>query len=81
MKTFDITKRARTTQEMNEALEKAGYSVEQSYSGYYRLMRGNESIIDDSSCEDFCDYDNAISCFYNSKINNSQEWWLTEKQV
>ena len=65
---------------MNEALEKAGYSVEPSFSGYYRLMRGNESI-DDSANEDFYDYDNAISCFYNSKINNSQEWWLTEKQV
>ena len=73
--------KTRTTREMTKALEKAGYSIEQSYSGYYRLMRGNEVIVDDSSCEDLYDYDNAISSFYNSKINNSPNWWLTEKQV
>ena len=70
--------RARTTQEMNEALEKAGYSVEQSYSGYYRLMKGDEPIVDDSANEDFYDYDNAVSSFYSSRINNSPNWWLTE---
>ena len=71
--------RARTTQEMNEALEKAGYSVEQSSSGYYRLMKGDESIVDDSSCEDVYDYEQAVCYFFCSRINNSPNWWLTGK--
>ena len=43
------------------------YSVEQSISGYWRLMKGEEVILDDSACEDlnvdretaeafFCEY-------------------------
>ena len=48
-------------------IEDNGYSVEQSITGYWRLMKGEEVILDDPACEDlngdretaeafFCEY-------------------------
>lgn len=40
------------------------YTIEQSISGYYRLMLNDEPIIDDSACEDLNeDYDTAEGYF------------------
>lgn len=33
-------------------ITKLGYEVEESISGYYRLVRDEEIIIDDSACDD-----------------------------
>lgn len=41
-----------------------GYKIEMSISGYYRLMKNNEVIYDDSASDDLNeDYDTALSFF------------------
>lgn len=42
------------------------FTIEQSISGYYRLMLGEEPVIDDSACEDLNDdYETAEAYFKN----------------
>lgn len=46
-----------------------GYSIEKSISGYYRLIKNNEVIYDDSASDDLNeDYDTALS-FFESYLN------------
>lgn len=46
-----------------------GYSIEKSISGYYRLIKNNEVIYDDSASDDQNeDYDTALS-FFESYLN------------
>lgn len=46
-----------------------GYNIEMSISGYYRLMKNNEVIYDDSASDDLNeDYDTALS-FFESYLN------------
>lgn len=48
----------------NSILTENGYTVEQAFSGYYRLMRGENVILDDSACEDYyCEKEDAESIF------------------
>lgn len=47
----------------NSILTENGYTVEQTISGYYRLMRGENIILDDSACEDYYDEDTATAMF------------------
>lgn len=41
-----------------------GYSVEQSISGYWRLMKDGEVIYDDSACEDFNEDKETAEAFF-----------------
>lgn len=46
-----------------------GYSIEKSISGYYRLIKNNEVIYDDSASDDLNeDYGTALS-FFESYLN------------
>ena len=48
----------------NNIITDNGYSVEQSISGYWRLMKDGEVIIDDSACEDVNeDKETAVAFF------------------
>lgn len=50
-------------------ITKLGYSIEKSISGYYRLIKNNEVIYDDSASDDLNeDYDTALS-FFESYLN------------
>ena len=40
-----------------------GYSIEKSISGYYRLVKNNKVVYDDSACDDLNDYDTALAFF------------------
>lgn len=48
---------------MENIITENGYTVEQSISDYWRLMKDGEVILDDSACEDFYDKETAEAFF------------------
>ena len=46
-----------------------GYTVTRSISGYWRLMRGDELIYDDSACEDLNGDEETATAFFIEYLN------------
>ena len=55
----------------NNIITENGYTVEQTISGYFRLMRGETIIFDDSACEDCYDEDSATAMFADYLVNEA----------
>lgn len=52
-------------------IEENGYSVEQSISGYWRLMKDGEVVYDDSACEDLNEDKETAEAFFTEYLNNN----------
>lgn len=50
-----------------------GYSVEQSISGYWRLMKGEEVIIDNSACEDLNEDKETAEAFFAEWLDENMD--------
>lgn len=48
-----------------------GYKVEQSISGYWRLMKDGEVIYDDPACEDLNEDEETARAFFNEYLKNN----------
>lgn len=64
LKTFRIMK-------TNDIITENGYTVEQSISGYWRLMKDGEVIYDDSACEDLNEDKETARAFFNEYLKNN----------
>lgn len=55
-----------------------GYSVEQSITGYWRLMKGEEVIFDDSACEDLNGDREMAEAFFTEWLNENMDSYTME---
>lgn len=53
-----------------ELIAELGYSVEITLGDYYRLLKGEDIVIDDSACEDYYSCETAIPSFISYLYNN-----------
>lgn len=51
-------------------LEDFGYSLEQSITGYWRLIKGDEVFYDDPSCEDLNKDELTARAFFDDYLKN-----------
>lgn len=54
---------------INNILEQNGYSVEQTISGYWRLVKDGEIIYDDSTCEELNEDKEPAEAFFCEYLN------------
>ena len=64
-----------------ERLEKLGYTVEKSVSGYYRLLRDETIIHDDSACEDVNDSIEIACAFFFSLVTEGRYDFMSEDKI
>ena len=57
---------------MKNIIKENGYTVEQSISGYWRLIKNGEVIYDDSACEDLNEDRETAEAFFTEFLKNSK---------
>ena len=66
----EITVAMASLDAQQELIAELGYSVEITLGDYYRLVKGDDIVIDDSACEDYYSCETAIPLFISYLYNN-----------